>query len=198
MKTIANLLKFILGTALTLSPALALAHTGADPHTHSAGFLDGFTHPFTGLDHLAAMLAVGLWSALAVRPAWLAPLAFVAVLVVGALAGMAGFAIPVVEPMIAASLLVVGLLLAWRRRVPAAVAAALAGTFAFFHGAAHGVELAGGNAASLLAGMVLATALLHGAGLLLGHRLLARSQVLAVGAGAGVALFGAALLLRLA
>lgn len=60
------------------------------------------------------------------------------------------------------------------------------------------LELAGGNAASLLAGMVLATALLHGAGLLLGHRLLARSQVLAVWAGAGVALFGAALLLRLA
>ncbi len=103
--------------ALLLVPALAIAHPGhgAEGLAHGeAGFIDGLVHPFTGLDHLAAMLAVGVWSALAVRPVWLAPAAFVALLVAGAAAGFLGVVVPAVEPMIAASLLVLGLLVAWQ------------------------------------------------------------------------------------
>lgn len=187
--------------AALLLPALALAHPGhgADDVMHSnAGFLDGLIHPFTGLDHLAAMLAVGVWSALAVRPVWLAPAAFVALLTAGAAAGFAGVAVPAVEPMIAASLLVLGLLVAWRRHLPLALAAGLTGVFAFFHGAAHGTELAGGSQWLALAGMVIATAVLHAAGVALGHVVMARHRWLAVAGGAGTALLGAVLLARLA
>jgi urease accessory protein len=187
---------------ILLLPSLALAHTGTgDPHLHSA-LASGLLHPFTGLDHLAAMLALGVWSALAVRPLWLAPAAFVLMLAVGALAGFAGLAVPAVEPMIASSLLVLGLLVATRRGLPMALAAALAGLFAFFHGAAHGSELAadfgGTNQWLALAGMVCATAALHGLGIALGNTLFARLRWLGTAAGGGVALLGSALLLRLA
>ncbi|HZY19996.1 MAG TPA: HupE/UreJ family protein [Ramlibacter sp.] len=183
----------LLAAALLASP-LALAHTGAQPHAH-AGFLAGWLHPFTGADHLVAMVAVGAWSAIAVRRVWAAPLAFVALLACGALAGAAALAVPGIEPMIAASLLVVGLLLATVHRVPALLAAAVAGAFAFFHGAAHGVELGGGAAA--LAGMLLATAALHAAGIGIGRLLLARHRWLPRVSGASVALLGATLLLGL-
>lgn len=189
------------GRALTLACAaapLALwAHTGATDHAHG-GFADGFVHPFTGLDHLGAMLAVGLWSALAVRPVWLAPVAFVAMLVVGALAGFSGLVVPAVEPMIAASLLVLGLLVATRRGAPLAVAAGIVGVFAFFHGAAHGNELAGDSQWAALAGMALGSAILHGAGMAIGHMVQQRHRWVSTTAGAAVALLGAALLTRMA
>ncbi|MDA8454896.1 HupE/UreJ family protein [Acidovorax sp. GBBC 3334] len=185
--------------ATLAAPTLALAHGGdGAAHLHGSGFLQGFVHPFTGLDHLAAMLAVGVWSALAVRPVWLAPASFVALLAVGAAAGFAGLAVPGVEPMIAASLLVVGLLVAWRRALPLALSAGTAGAFAFFHGAAHGQELAGSGQWLALAGMVAATALLHGAGIALGRAVLQRHRALSLIAGGGTALLGAALLVRLA
>ncbi len=189
-----------LGVALAVAaPALALAHTGAGgAHTH-ANFASGLLHPLGGADHLAAMVAVGVWSALAVRPVWVAPLAFVAMLVLGALAAFAGWQVPAVEPMIAASLLAVGLLVALRVRLPAAAAVALTGAFAFFHGAAHGTELAGGPGAwPVLAGMTLGTALLHAAGIGLGEWVLRRRRWLGALAGAAVALLGSALLLRMA
>jgi urease accessory protein len=181
-------------TVLLAAPTLALAHVGADgAHAHT-GFAEGFAHPFTGLDHLAAMLAVGLWSGLAaqrLRDAAWAPIAFAAMLLVGALAGMAGITLPAVEPVIAASVLVLGLLAATRLRLAGVVAASLVGAFAVFHGLAHGSELAGGAA---LAGMVLATALLHGAGLAIGRALRTRGQWAPRLAGAAVAVFGAGLL----
>lgn len=188
--------------ATLLLPGLALAHTGAgDAHAHSA-LASGLLHPFTGLDHLAAMLALGVWSALAVRPLWLAPAVFVLMLAVGALAGFAGLAVPAVEPMIASSLLVLGLLVATRRGLPVALAAALAGLFAFFHGAAHGSELAidfaGAGQWLALTGMVMATAALHGLGIGLGNTFFSRLRWLGAAAGGGVALLGSALLLRLA
>lgn len=203
MKKEAKRFTAIAALAALLLPALALAHPGhgADDvlllHA-DAGFVDGFVHPFTGLDHLAAMLAVGVWSALAVRPVWLAPAAFVALLTAGAAAGFAGIAVPAVEPIIAASLLVLGLLVASRRHLPLAVAAGLTGAFAFFHGAAHGTELAGGSQWQALAGMVAATALLHAAGVVLGHAVMARHRWLAVAGGTATALLGAVLLVRLA
>lgn len=186
----------LLVTALLL-PMAALAHTGGDPHTHG-GLLAGLTHPLTGADHLAAMLAVGLWSALAVRPVWIAPLAFVLLLTAGAVSGFLGLSVPGVEPMIAASLLVLGLLVTTRRGLPLAAAAALAGGFAFFHGAAHGQELGGDAQWLALAGMVVSTAALHLAGVGLGHWLQARHRLAGTAAGGAVALLGATLLLRMA
>jgi len=177
---------------LLMSPALAFAHAGGDGGAHH-GFADGLVHPFTGIDHLAAMLCVGIWSALAMeRRPWVVPLAFIAVLALGAMPGAAGFAWPAVEPMVAASVLVLGLLVATRLRVGMFVGAVLVGAFALFHGAAHGQELIGWPA---LAGMVVGTALLHAAGLAIGAVLLReKSGWCARVAGSGVALLGAALL----
>ena len=120
---------------------------------------------------LAAMLAVGVWSAIAVRPVWMAPLAFVVMLTLGAVLGLAGVQVPAVEPMIAASLLVIGLLMARRQDMSWTAAAVLAGVLAVFHGAAHGSELSAAQAWPALAGMVTGSALLHAGGVLIGQRL---------------------------
>ncbi|MBB6577372.1 urease accessory protein [Comamonas odontotermitis] len=193
-------------SALPMLPAIALAHGGDQPHTHGLAdsVVQGLVHPFTGLDHLAAMLAVGVWSVLAfprLEAAWRVPVAFVAMLVAGAVAGFAGLRVPGVEPMIAASVLALGLLVAVQSKMPWLPAAALAGGFAFFHGAAHGYELAsdGGLAAlGALAGMALGSAILHITGMGLGHGLMQRHRWLARLGGLGTALLGAFLLIRLA
>lgn len=194
-------------TAAAALPLPALAHVGADGGGHHH-FLDSlthaFAHPFTGTDHLAAMLAVGAWSALTMpnlRTAWRAPAAFVVLLVAGALAGFAGLWVPGVEPMIAASVLVLGLLVLVQQKLPWGAAAALAGVFAFFHGAAHGFELAGNSgmaAVGALAGMALGSATLHIAGMVLGHAVMQRHQWVAKLGGAATAALGAFMLTRLA
>jgi len=108
--------------AAALLPLAASAHTGVDGGLHH-GLVAGFMHPLTGADHLAAMVAVGVWSALSARRAWpdllWAPLAFAGMLLAGALVGLAGLQLPAGEPMIAASLLVLGLLVAARVHLPA-------------------------------------------------------------------------------
>ncbi|MBG6073406.1 MULTISPECIES: HupE/UreJ family protein [unclassified Polaromonas] len=177
----------------------ASAHMGTDPAAHAEiGFADGLQHPFTGLDHLAAMLAVGFWSALSARRLWSGPLAFAAMLLAGAVMGLAGMALPAVEPMIAASLLVLGLLVALRTRLPAALAASLVGLFAIFHGVAHGTELAGAaNILAPLSGMLLATLALHAIGLGLGLSFRPSTWGSRL-AGTGVAALGLTLLVRLA
>ncbi|QPF75210.1 HupE/UreJ family protein [Roseateles sp. DAIF2] len=181
-------------TLLTLGclSGLAFAHVGPDGAAHH-GFTEGFSHPFTGLDHLAAMLAVGIWSAGSARRQWLAPAVFVIMLLAAALLAQGGLVFPAVEPMIAASLVAAGLLLLLTplQQLPPAVGALLMGGFALFHGAAHGQELAGAGA---LIGMGLATALLHGLGIALGHALRRWSIWLPRAAGAGVALMGIGLL----
>ena len=187
-------------------PLSALAHVGADGGGHHH-FLDSlthaFAHPFTGADHLAAMLAVGTWSALtlpSLRTAWRAPAAFVALLVAGALAGFAGLWVPGVEPMIAASVLVLGLLVLVQQKLPWGAAAALAGVFAFFHGAAHGFELAGDSglaAIGALTGIALGSATLHIAGMVLGHAVMQRHQWVAKLGGAATAALGAFMLTKL-
>ena len=181
-----TLFKSLALIGLAATSASAWAHVGADAGSHH-GFFTGFTHPVTGLDHLAAMLAVGVWSALTTRRLWLAPLSFAVLLLLGALLAQAGAVFPAIEPMIAASMLMLGLLLAAQVKLPEAAGAVLVGAFALFHGAAHGQELAGSGA---LAGMVLATALLHGAGLGLGLGLKRLNIWLPRMAGAGVALMG--------
>ncbi|WP_096695459.1 HupE/UreJ family protein [Polaromonas sp. AER18D-145] len=195
-----NALFLIAACALS---AVASAHTGTEvgeaAHGHASAFMSGFLHPLTGLDHLAAMVAVGLWSALAARRAWpdllWAPLGFSAMLLAGAFLGLQGVQLQAVEPMIASSLLVIGLLVLTRWRVPGIAAAALVGVFAVFHGLAHGYELAGdANALPVVAGMLAATALLHAAGVAAGWALRHASVWVPRLAGAGVAIFGLALL----
>jgi urease accessory protein len=179
-------------------PLAAAAHTGADAGLHH-GLGAGFLHPLSGPDHLAAMVAVGLWSALTARRAWpdllWAPLGFALMLLAGSLLGLAGVQLPAVEPMIAASLLVLGLLVLTRRRLPAVAAAALVGVFAVFHGVAHGQELAGESGAALtLGGMLAATVLLHAGGIAIGWALRNGHRWMPRVAGAAVAIFGIALL----
>ncbi|TWA70243.1 urease accessory protein [Azospirillum brasilense] len=158
------------GLAGVLSVALALpaaAHTG---HAGDAMFVQGLLHPLTGIDHLLAMVAVGVWAAQnGGRALWLLPAAFIAMLSGGAALGMAGIALPAVEAGIAASVAVLGLLVLLNKRVPATAAALLVGAFAVLHGHAHGTEMPQ-TADPLLYGLgfVLSTALLHGTGIALG------------------------------
>lgn len=180
----------------------ANAHIGIESH-EQLGFLAGFLHPLGGIDHLAAMVAVGLWSALTARRAgtdllW-APIGFASMVLAGAVVGLQGIAIPAVEPMIAASLLVTGLLVMSRMRVPGAVAALTVGAFAIFHGLAHGAELANSaSAISTLAGLLGATVLLHATGLTMGWSMRRAPLWAPRMAGASVAVLGSALLLQLA
>jgi urease accessory protein len=180
--------------ALTLLLALvagtALAHEG---HVAGGGFLTGFLHPILGWDHLAAMVAVGLWGAFLGAPAiWLLPVTFPLVMALGGALGVAGVPIPGIELGIAASALIVGVAVMLALRPPLVVAAVVVGFFAIFHGHAHGVEMpAAVSPLAYAAGFVIGTGLLHLAGIALG--LLARSEtgVLAVrGMGAVIALAG--------
>ena len=182
--------------ALTFGASIAFAHPGHPGHTAEGSLLAGFLHPLTGADHLLAMVAVGVWSALAsrsVRDALWAPVAFVALMILGALLGAGGVAVPMAEPMIAASLLVFGLLIAARAQMPAWAGALLCGAFALFHGYAHGAEMSMvANPFRYALGFMTGTALLHIAGVLIGDisQHYARGKVLlrwvgAVIAGAG-------------
>ena len=173
----------------------ALAHTGLE---HAVSFAAGFSHPWSGLDHMLAMVAVGLWAgANGGRALWAWPVAFVSVMLVGGALGIAGVALPMVEPGILASVIVLGLLVLAAIRLPVAIGAALVALFALLHGHAHGAELpAEAAAASYAAGFAMATALLHGIGLGVAHLATGARGALAVrGAGALVAAAGVALVL---
>ena len=146
----------------------AIAHPGHP--LLSDGFVAGLEHPWSGADHLLAMTMVGFWAAqLGKRALWALPACFMALMAVGAAAGVLGYAPPHVETGITVSLVALGLLVAFARKTPLSAALALAGVFALFHGAAHAVE-ARGNTSFLLyaAGFLFSTAVLHGAGLLAG------------------------------
>lgn len=144
----------------------ASAHPGHGGH----GLESGFVHPLTGLDHLLAMIAVGLWaSQIGRRALWAVPLSFVGCMSLGGIAEFAGISIPLVEPGILASLFVFGLLIAIGFQWPTWAAATIAGLFAICHGAAHASEMAAGESAIVYSiGFVLATSLLHLAGIGLG------------------------------
>lgn len=190
-----------LAALAVLVPALAAAHPGhglAAPAGAGGGFLDGFTHPLFGWDHVVAMVAVGLWGAFLGAPAlWLLPVVFPLVMAGGAALGILGVPLPFVEVGIAASALVLGLLVLMQVRLALPAAVAVVGVFAVFHGHAHGTELPGAaNAFAYGAGFVLATGLLHLAGV--GFGLLVRWPVgvRAVQAGGGaIAAAGLAFLL---
>lgn len=185
----------LMTAALTLIPAAAFAHTGAG-EVH--GFVWGFAHPLGGLDHILAMVTVGIFAwQLGGRALWLVPATFVLLMAAGAAFGMAGLPLPFVELGIAASVIVLGSIVAFAREAPIAVAMGIVGVFAIFHGHAHGTEMvlnaAGGAYA---AGFLLATALLHLAGIVLGCAIgrIADGRVSYRLGGALVALAGLAIL----
>ena len=156
--------RWIVPAGLALFASTASAHTGG----HAvAGFASGLAHPFLGLDHLLAMLAVGLWAAQqGGRAQWAVPAAFVAAMVLGGLYAWSGGALPQVEAAIALSMLVPGLLVATRRQWAAPLGMAVAAGFALFHGYAHGLEMPRAASPALYAlGFVLASATLHGVGI---------------------------------
>jgi urease accessory protein len=154
--------------ALLLVPALAHAH--AEGAAAGSSFLTGFRHPLGGIDHVLAMLAVGMWGAQLGPPAlWALPVAFPLVMALGGVAGILALPVPPVELGITASVIVLGAMIALARRPPLALAALLVAFFAVFHGYAHGAELPGQTGAvAYSAGFVLATGLIHLAGIGIG------------------------------
>jgi urease accessory protein len=145
---------------LVLGAGPALAHPG---HVEASSFLAGVAHPLSGLDHIAVMIAVGLWAALkGGRALWVWPAAFVGLMLVGGAMGMAHVTLPFVEPGILASVVTLGLLVALAVDLPVITGAAIVGVFALFHGHAHGSEVAETmSGAEYMAGFALATATLH-------------------------------------
>jgi urease accessory protein len=196
-----------ISAALFLAVAGALAVQPAVAHTGlhiGGGFVAGVSHPFLGLDHLLAMISVGGLAALAAsrgqgRALWALPLAFMAVMALGGALAMSGVALPAAELGIAASLVVLGAMLATRIGLPLVVATGLVGVFALFHGHAHGAELpANASALAYGAGFVIASGLLHLAGIGLARALQRRSAwtTLAIRtAGSAVAATGLILLI---
>ncbi len=171
---------FILAAA---SPTLAHPLVG-----QGASLAAGLSHPFGGLDHLIAMFAVGLWAArLGGRALWAVPLAFVAAMLAGFALALAGVPLPLVEPAILASVVVLGLLVAMSSALPAPIAVALVALFAVAHGHAHGTEFTSAPFSSatlgFAAGFAISTAALHAAGIVTG-RLLGALPAGAFGRGA--------------
>jgi urease accessory protein len=183
-----NKITVLLGLAIV--PGIASAH-GLYDMAHG-GFAAGLIHPFSGADHLLAMFAVGLWAACTGGGAtWKVPASFVLMLIAGCVLAMSGMALPLAEPFIATSVLVLGLALLFALRASIAAGSLLVGLFALFHGYAHGTELPQAASTWLyLLGMVCASIALHLGGVGLGHALGRHRWVLRSGgallAGAGV------------
>lgn len=178
-------------TAVVLSAQPALAHPLKG---EAAGFVTGFVHPISGLDHVLAMLAVGLWGAELGAPAiWMLPVAFPMVMAIGGMLGLMGMRIPGTEYGIAASAILLGVAVVLEARPPIALAAALIGVFAICHGYAHGTELPPDESAVLYSvGFVIATGSLHAVGIGIGafYRW-TWGQKLVRGAGLAIAVGGA-------
>jgi urease accessory protein len=180
---------------LLISWLMLLAPAG-QAHVEAGGagsVVAGFLHPVTGIDHVVAMVAVGLWGAVLGPPAiWLLPVAFPMVMAFGGLLGLLAVPLPGVETGIALSALVLGVLVMFQTRLPLVLTFLLVGLFALFHGFAHGVELPeGGDALLFSLSFVVATGLLHLVGIALGEvRRWAWGQSLLKLAGAAIAAVG--------
>lgn len=157
----------LVAATTAFTPAIALAHTGVGA---AAGFSYGFLHPLAGIDHILAMIAVGVFACqIGGRALWLVPLTFVLFMVVGGALGVAGISVPYVELSIALSAVLLGAAIAAGIAAPLVVAMAVIGVFAVFHGHAHGAEMPGSaNAFGYALGFVISTALLHLAGIGMG------------------------------
>lgn len=185
--------------ALLLAASDSLAHTGQTGD--ASGFVAGLLHPITGIDHLLAMLAVGMWGAQLGMPAlWILPVAFPLVMAFGGALGILGVPLPHAETAIVCSVVLLGAAIAWGRRPPLVLAAAAVAFFAIFHGHAHGSELpAQASALAYSAGFVLATGSIHLTGIGIGFvtRLPRGEDLLRLG-GACITLAGFVLAWRLA
>jgi len=189
-----KLLRFLGIVAFVVAAGPALAHTEGGA---AGGFVTGFLHPILGWDHVAAMVAVGLWGAFLGPPAiWLLPVTFPLVMALGGAAGAAGIPLPAVETGIAASALVIGLAVALAARPPLWTAALIVAVFAVFHGHAHGTEMPTAiSPLAYAAGFVIGTGLLHLAGIGLGLLTRTAAGTMAVrAAGGAIALAGAGFL----
>lgn len=176
-------------TAALLLPQAALAHPG---HSEGSQFLSGLAHPVGGADHLLAMVALGLLAAqIGGRAIWALPLAFVGSMIAGGLAGFGGLPFPGVEPMILASVIVLGALVAMAARLPLAMLLPGVALFGFAHGWAHGAEGPTAGLAVYALGFAIATMALHLTGIAIG-KLLEHGTLLR-GLGGGTAVAGLAL-----
>ena len=195
-RVLITVLAFSAAYLTTVSPVLA--HSGEG---YGGGFVAGFTHPILGWDHVAAMVAVGLWGAFLGPPAiWVLPVVFPLVMALGAVAGILGLPVPGVETGIALSAVVLGLMIVFALKPAIWVAAVIVGAFAVFHGYAHGTELpATVNAFAYAVGFVISTGLLHLIGIAFG--LLVKwpaGRVAVRGAGGLISLAGVAFLTGMA
>ena len=180
--------------SLLLISGSALAH---DSSGIAGGFISGFLHPLFGWDHVAAMVAVGLWGAFLGAPAiWMLPVVFPLVMAMGGALGVLGIPVPAVETGIAASAVVLGAMILFAARPPIGVAAVIVGAFAIFHGHAHGTELPGAaNPLAYSLGFVVSTGLLHLSGIAFGLLVRWPAGKVAVRLGGGlIALAGAGFL----
>jgi urease accessory protein len=159
-RLIKNVLTIIV---LATVAAPVFAHPG---HGTDSDFLSGALHPLFGIDHLLAMVAVGIWAVqLGSRAMWMVPLSFCGAMIAGAALGYAGIALPLVEPVIAISVLILGLLVVFAGKLKPLHGASLIAMFALFHGAAHSAESgAGATPLVFMAGVLLTTVVLHFAG----------------------------------
>lgn len=182
-----KILTALAAAALSLVPTLAFAHAGIDGHTH--GLARGFLHPISGIDHVLAMVMVGVLARrMGGRTTWQVPASFVAMMALGGMLASSGLALPGVEVMIALSILVLGVVVVLDPRLPVGAAMALVAGLALFHGFAHGAEQpADGSALAYAAGFLAATSLLHAAGIGLGAALGRIGMVRTAGAAASVA-----------
>lgn len=158
-------MRALMALLLIAVPTAAFAHTGVGD---TSGFLHGFLHPIGGIDHILAMVAVGVFAfVLGGRALWLVPLSFVAMMAIGFILGVGQIDVPFVELGIALSSVVIGGLAALGRPMPVVLASAVVGGFAIFHGHAHGTEMpTDASGLEYAAGFIVATALLHVAGIL--------------------------------
>lgn len=166
-----NPMSYFLFALMLLWPLAAWAHVESG---QAGGFLSGLSHPISGLDHVLAMIAVGLWGAQLGFPAvWLLPVAFPMMMAFGGMLGLMGIPVPGIEVGIAVSGIVLGALILIEKKMPLFAALLIVAFFAIFHGHAHGTELeAGQNAMLYSLGFVLCTGTLHGLGIVIGlvHR----------------------------
>lgn len=181
--------RFFAGLLGFLASDAASAHIGVSPE---GGFATGLMHPFIGLDHLLAMVAVGLWAVqLGGRYLLVVPSAFVSAMMIGATVGATGTAIPQVEGVVALSVLALGALVALSTQAAWYWAVLLVATFGLFHGHAHGTEMpAFSEPWRYFTGFTIATASLHALGVTAGIVLKGRSVILRIG-GAAISLLGA-------
>lgn len=186
-----NFLTWVLAFAFYLAwPASVLAHV---EQGQAVGFITGLEHPWSGLDHVLAMIAVGIWGAQLGNPAlWILPVTFPMVMSLGAMMGLLGIPLPGIEIGIAVSAILLGAMVLGEVKPKLYIAAVMVGFFAIFHGHAHGTELPPGQSGLLYSmGFVIATGVLHGIGITIGliHRWPAGKLALR-GAGAFITAMG--------